>query len=92
MRTRAENEQAEAAMAHRRADSAWRAYLKAQYHVSGQALDVLMNGGDRACLCGRACIAGDGRCLFCEQDETDLGREYTEAEVAAIRAQKEPEE
>ena len=92
MRTRAENEQAEAALELRRQDPDWRERLRVKYNVSEAALDILMGVGDKVCLCGRGIIAGDGACVFCEGDEVDMGRQYTEEEVAAIRGRSWSEE
>jgi len=92
VRTRAENEQAEAALLYRRRDPDWQERLQAKYHVSRTALGILMDGGDKACLCGRGVIAGDGACVFCATDEADMGRQYTEEELAAIRRRSWTEE
>ena len=85
MRTRAENEQAEAALLYRRKHPYWQERLRTKYGISKSALKVLMGGGDRVCLCGRATIAGDGTCMFCEWDEQKLGRQYTDEELTTIR-------
>ncbi len=84
-RTRAENEQAEAALQYRMGHARWRAVLREKYHLPTGALRALMSAGGRACLCGRATIAADGACLFCGDDEQALGRQYTDEELARIR-------
>lgn len=84
-RTRAENEQAEAAVAYRSQHPRWRTVLRTKYRLVPRALRALMLGGDRACLCGRGTIIADGACGFCEDDEAALGRQYTPEELKVIR-------
>lgn len=85
MRTRAQNEQAEAALKYRRGHRRWVARLAAKYGVTRTNMKALMGLGDRACLCGRCPIAGDGSCLLCDEDEEKMGRQYTEEELTAMR-------